>query len=54
MVLNPRSVGSASIHVYHLLGGGERLELVHKTPVDEIPSANVHSWEEYLLELEDS
>ena len=39
MVLNPRSVGSASIHVYHLLGGGERLELVHKTPVDEIPSA---------------
>ena len=39
LILKPRSFGSASIHVYHLLGGGERLELVHKTPVDEVPSA---------------
>ncbi|ESO03752.1 hypothetical protein HELRODRAFT_100012 [Helobdella robusta] len=39
LVLNPRSVGSGSVHVYKIISGGEKLELLHKTPVDEVPGA---------------
>ena len=39
LVLNPRSVGSGSIHVYRIISAGEKLELLHKTPVDEVPGA---------------
>ena len=39
LVLSPRSHNGGSIHVYRLTSCGEKLELVHKTPVDEIPGA---------------
>lgn len=38
LILNPRSLTGGSIHVY-LLVNGERLELLHKTPVDDLPGA---------------
>ena len=41
LVLNPRSIGGGFIHVYQVVEGGEKLELVHRTPVDEVPSAIV-------------
>lgn len=30
MILNPRSVGGGFIYTYRLIGGGEKLEFVHK------------------------
>lgn len=30
MILNPRSVGGGYIYTYRLVGGGEKLEFVHK------------------------
>ena len=35
----PRSHRAAFIHTYRLADGGRRLELLHKTPVDELPLA---------------
>ncbi|KAM3609009.1 uncharacterized protein V6R79_008448 [Siganus canaliculatus] len=39
MILNPRSVGGGFIYTYRLIGGGEKLEFVHKTSVEDIPLA---------------
>ena len=39
MVLNPRSFTAGYIHTYQLTAGGEKLELLHKTTVDECPAA---------------
>ncbi|XP_008292643.1 splicing factor 3B subunit 3 [Stegastes partitus] len=39
MILNPRSVGGGFIYTYRLTGGGEKLEFVHKTPVEDVPLA---------------
>lgn len=41
LVLNPRSCAGGYIHVYQLLEGGERLELVHRTPVEDMPGVIV-------------
>lgn len=38
LILNPRSMAGGLVHVYQLLNG-ERLELIHKTPVDDLPGA---------------
>lgn len=38
LILNPRSLTGGSVHVYQLVNG-ERLELLHKTPVDDLPGA---------------
>ncbi|KAK2841929.1 hypothetical protein Q5P01_012129 [Channa striata] len=35
MILNPRSVGGGFIYTYRLISGGEKLEFVHKTPVED-------------------
>lgn len=37
LILNPRSHSGGSIHCYKILNN--QLELVHKTPVDDIPGA---------------
>ncbi|TNN71119.1 Splicing factor 3B subunit 3 [Liparis tanakae] len=39
MVLNPRSVSGGFIYTYRLISGGEKLEFVHKTPVEDVPLA---------------
>ncbi|TMS05523.1 Splicing factor 3B subunit 3 [Larimichthys crocea] len=39
MILNPRSVGGGFIYTYRLVCGGEKLEFVHKTPVEDVPLA---------------
>uniref|UniRef100_A0A3Q2ZNV6 Splicing factor 3b, subunit 3 n=1 Tax=Kryptolebias marmoratus TaxID=37003 RepID=A0A3Q2ZNV6_KRYMA len=39
MILNPRSVSGGFIYTYRLGGGGEKLEFVHKTPVEDVPLA---------------
>eukprot|EP00064_Thunnus_orientalis_P001799 superscaffoldBa00000123_g1802 len=39
MILNPRSVGGGFIYTYRLVSGGEKLEFVHKTPVEDVPLA---------------
>ncbi|CAG5958458.1 unnamed protein product [Menidia menidia] len=39
MILNPRSVGGGFIYTYRLTAGGEKLEFVHKTPVEDVPLA---------------
>uniref|UniRef100_A0A4W6DGI9 Splicing factor 3B subunit 3 n=1 Tax=Lates calcarifer TaxID=8187 RepID=A0A4W6DGI9_LATCA len=39
MILNPRSVAGGFIYTYRLIGGGEKLEFVHKTPVEDVPLA---------------
>lgn len=37
--LNPRSCAGGFIYTYELADGGERLELLHKTPVEDVPTA---------------
>lgn len=37
LILNPRSHSGGAIHCYKL--SNDKLELVHKTPVDEVPGA---------------
>ncbi|XP_076331994.1 splicing factor 3B subunit 3-like [Tachypleus tridentatus] len=37
--LNPRQSNGGSIHVYKFVEEGRQLELVHATPVDEVPGA---------------
>ncbi|KAL5021527.1 hypothetical protein ScPMuIL_000682 [Solemya velum] len=39
LVLNPRSLSGGFIYAYQIVNGGEKLELVHKTPVEEMPGA---------------
>jgi splicing factor 3B subunit 3 len=39
MVLQPRSITSASIHIYRFVSDFKVLELLHETPVDAIPLA---------------
>ncbi|MGH0133154.1 UNVERIFIED_CONTAM: hypothetical protein FKN15_061304 [Acipenser sinensis] len=39
LILNPRSVGGGFIYTYRLVSGGEKLEFMHKTPVEDVPSA---------------
>ena len=39
LVLNPRSCSSGAIHTYQVVNNGERLELLHKTPVEDVPGA---------------
>jgi len=39
LVLKPRSCPGGFIYTYQLLEGGERLELLHKTPVEDVPGA---------------
>ena len=39
LVLNPRSCSSGVIHTYQVVNNGERLELLHKTPVEDVPGA---------------
>uniref|UniRef100_A0AAR2K1C0 Splicing factor 3B subunit 3 n=1 Tax=Pygocentrus nattereri TaxID=42514 RepID=A0AAR2K1C0_PYGNA len=39
MILNPRSVGGGYIYTYRLVGGGDKLEFLHKTPVEDVPLA---------------
>lgn len=39
LVLNPRSLSGGFIYAYQVVSGGEKLELIHKTPVEEMPGA---------------
>ena len=39
LVLNPRSCSGGFVHVFQVLDGGERLEFLHKTPVEDVPGA---------------
>ena len=41
LVLSPRSCSGGYLHVYQLMNNGESLDLVHKTPVDDLPGAIV-------------
>ncbi|KAG0263897.1 Splicing factor 3B subunit 3 [Mortierella polycephala] len=42
VTLAPKSLSSGFIHIYKFVNEGTELELVHKTPVDEIPHALLH------------
>ena len=39
LILNPRSVAGGFVYTYKLVNGGEKLEFLHKTPVEEVPAA---------------
>ena len=39
LVLNPRSSSGGFIHVYQLTDAGEKLDFLHKTPVEDVPGA---------------
>lgn len=39
MILSPRLCTEGSLHVYKIYGSSGKLELVHKTPIDEYPGA---------------
>jgi len=39
LVLNPRSLSGGYIYVYQISNSGEKLEFLHKTPVDDVPTA---------------
>ena len=39
LVLNPRSCSGGFLYVYQIIESGEKLDLLHKTPVDDIPAA---------------
>lgn len=39
LVLSPRSSNGGFIHVYQVVDSGERLEFLHKTPVEDVPGA---------------
>ena len=41
LVLNPRVSSGGFLHVYKIIEEGEKLELLHKTPVEDIPGAIV-------------
>lgn len=42
VTLAPKSLSSGFIHIYKFVDEGMGLELVHKTPVDEVPHALLH------------
>ncbi|KAG0308305.1 Splicing factor 3B subunit 3 [Dissophora globulifera] len=42
VTLAPKSLSSGFIHIYKFVNDGMGLELVHKTPVDEVPHALLH------------
>ncbi|KAG0304071.1 Splicing factor 3B subunit 3 [Linnemannia gamsii] len=42
VTLAPKSLSSGFIHIYKFINDGMGLELVHKTPVDEVPHALLH------------
>lgn len=48
LVLQPRSCTAGFIHVYKILDGGRRFELLHKTRVEEVPLA-VRGFQDRLL-----
>uniref|UniRef100_A0A8C5BMP9 Splicing factor 3B subunit 3 n=1 Tax=Gadus morhua TaxID=8049 RepID=A0A8C5BMP9_GADMO len=39
MILNPRSVAGGFIYTYRLSSAGDKLEFMHKTPVEDVPLA---------------
>ncbi|KAL7978794.1 hypothetical protein Chor_013283 [Crotalus horridus] len=39
LILNPRSVAGGFVYTYKLVNNGEKLEFLHKTPVEEVPAA---------------
>jgi splicing factor 3B subunit 3 len=39
LILNPRSVAGGSVHTYQVQEQGTRLQLIHVTPVEEVPYA---------------
>ena len=39
LVLNPRSCNGGFLHVYQVNENGEKLEFLHKTPVEDTPGA---------------
>ncbi|XP_061231797.1 splicing factor 3B subunit 3 isoform X2 [Neopsephotus bourkii] len=39
LILNPRSVAGGFVYTYKLVNSGEKLEFLHKTPVEEVPAA---------------
>ncbi|KAI8491080.1 Splicing factor 3B subunit 3 [Branchiostoma belcheri] len=39
MTMNPRSCSGGFLHTYQLINNGEKLELIHKTPVEDVPGA---------------
>ena len=41
LVLSPRTSAGGYLYTYQLINGGESLQLLHKTPVDDIPSVIV-------------
>ncbi|KAF9434587.1 Splicing factor 3B subunit 3 [Entomortierella beljakovae] len=42
LTLSPKSLSSGFIHIYKFIDDGKGLELVHKTPVDDVPHALLH------------
>ncbi|ORZ13418.1 CPSF A subunit region-domain-containing protein [Lobosporangium transversale] len=42
LTLQPKSLSSGFIHIYKFVNEGKGLELVHKTPVEEVPQALLH------------
>uniref|UniRef100_Q921M3-2 Isoform 2 of Splicing factor 3B subunit 3 n=1 Tax=Mus musculus TaxID=10090 RepID=Q921M3-2 len=38
-ILSPRSVAGGFVYTYKLVNNGEKLEFLHKTPVEEVPAA---------------
>ncbi|KAF9116628.1 Splicing factor 3B subunit 3 [Mortierella sp. AM989] len=42
LTLSPKSLSSGFISIYKFVNDGMSLELVHKTPVDEVPNALLH------------
>ena len=39
LVLNPRSCSGGYIYTYQIFDNGERLELLHKTPIEDVPGS---------------
>ncbi|XP_057289205.1 splicing factor 3B subunit 3-like isoform X4 [Pezoporus wallicus] len=39
LILNPHSVAGGFVYTYKLVNSGEKLEFLHKTPVEEVPAA---------------
>ena len=48
LVLNPRSCTAGAIYTYQVMDGGERLELLHRTPVEDVPVA-IHAFQGRVL-----
>lgn len=48
LVLNPRSISGGELLTYQVIEGGNKLELLHKTPVEDIPGA-IHAFQGRVL-----